>query len=616
MPGAETLPGLLVRNADQAPGRVALREKRFGIWRPVAWSAYLDRVRSLALGLADLGLGRGDTVVYLFDNRPEWLYTELAAQSLGAVSLGIYPDNEDLREIEYLLDLAEARTVVCENQEQADKILAVRPRLPGLRAVVVRDFHEVAHYQAGGLLDLAAVLERGAKLAAEKPGWWEEAVAGLDPEATAIFSSTSGTTGRPKLAMLSHRNLRAMAETWESVDPTDPDFEYVSFLPTAWIGERMLGLVRSLHGGFRVNFPERPETAWRDLREIGPHIIFSPPRVWEKMLTDVQVRIADASALKRWMFTRLFPIAERCAVERVRGKRFAPLASLLASLADVALTRKVRDHLGLSRLRYLYTGGAAIGLDLFRFFLALGVPMKQAYGLTESGAIATIHRFDDIKLETVGRPFPEIQVRISDDGEILIAGPTVFRGYHRMPAATAAVLEDGWLHTGDKGYLDPDGHLVMIDRMGDVMQLRGGHQFSPQFIENTLRFSPYVKEAVVFGHQKDHVAALIQIDFDTVGKWAERQAIPFTTFKDLSLKPEVIQLVAREIAAANARLPRVARVQRFLLLEKQLDPEDEELTQTQKLRRHRIAERYAKAIARLYSDTPAADGVIVLAESA
>jgi long-chain acyl-CoA synthetase len=596
----ETLPALLFAQARRAPGRVALREKRFGVWRAVRWAEYAERVRDLALALAELGVGGGDCVAFVFDNRPEWLYTELAAQLLGAVALGIYPDNEDLREIHYLLELAGAKVVLCESQEQADKIRAVRARLPRVAAVAVREFHEVAHYEDAGLLDLSAVMARGAALAGAAPTFVDDALAALKPDGIAMFSSTSGTTGRPKIAMLTHRGLLSMARAWDEVDPTSADFEYVSFLPTAWIGERMLGLVRSLYGGFTVDFPERPETAWRDLREIGPHIIFSPPRVWEKMLTDVQVRIGDSTPLKRWVFRRILPVAERVALRRLERHRPTLGDRGLARVVDALVTRKIRDHLGLSRLRYLYTGGAAIGVDLFRFFLALGVPMKQAYGLTESGAIATIHRTDGIKLETVGRPFPGLEVRISDEGEILVAGPTLFAGYHRMPEATATVLRDGWLHTGDKGYLDEDGELVMIDRMGDVMRLRGGQEFSPQFIENALRFSPYIKEAVVFGHEQPYVGALVQVEFDTVGKWAEKRSIAFTTFRDLSEKPEVVELIEGEIETANARLPRIARVQKFVLLDRQLDPDNEELTQTQKLKRQRIAERYAAQIDRLY----------------
>ncbi len=595
-----TIPGMLLYQAESGPDGIALREKKYGIWRSMSWLEYLSSVRRLALGLHRLGLERGSPLVFMCDNRPEWLFTEIAAMANGSLSFGIYPDNENLDEIAYLVGFSEAEVVVCEDQEQTDKILAIRSLVPRIRHIIVIEHLEVRNYQDPGLIRYEDVLSLGTETDQKEPGLFHSLLGQIDPEHVAILSSTSGTTSRPKLAVLSHRNLVRMAQSWDAVDPTDKDFQYVSFLPTAWIGERMTALARALYRGFTVNFPEKAETTWRDMREIGPHLLFSPPRIWEKMWTSVQVKIQDSNRFKRWCFSTLMPVAAEVAHSRIKKERVSPFLVLLSFLANVLLLRKLRDHLGLSRTRYLYTGGAAIGIDLFRFFLALGVRMKQGYGLTESGAIATMHRSDDIKLESVGRPYPGLDVRISDTGEILIQGDTVFQGYYKNPAATEEVFQEGWLRSGDKGYLDSDGHLILIDRMGEVMRLSDGSEFSPQFIENKLKFSPYVKEAVVIGHNKGFVVALVQIDIETVGKWAEDRNIAYTTFRDLSSKDEVYALIGEEIDRANGDLPKVAQIRRFLMLEKELDPEDEELTQTQKIRRSAIMERYREKIDSLY----------------
>jgi len=597
-----TVPGLLMRNAEENPDGIALREKKYGVWKAISWKHYFEEVKALSLGFHELGIRKGDALIFISDNRPEWLYTELASMVNGALSLGIYPDNENLEEIKYLVGFSGASTVICEDQEQADKILKLKEALPKLEHIVVMEYLEVRHYREEMLLRFEDVARKGRKVSLEKKELFEDLFNRIDPGDVAILSSTSGTTSRPKLAMLTHRNLLCMAQAWDSIDPTERFFQYVSFLPTAWIGERMTSMARALYRGFTVNFPEKPETTWRDMREIGPHLIFSPPRIWEKMLTTVQVKIQDSSRLKQWCYKGLMPVASEVSYLKIEKKKVPLVLQFLHFLANFLVLRKLRDHLGLSTVRYLYTGGAAIGIDLFKFFLALGVTMKQGYGLTESGAIATMHRSEDIRLESVGQPFPGIQVGVSDQGEILIRGDTVFKGYYNDQGATDSVLRGGWLYTGDKGYLDKDEHLIMIDRMGEVMELSDGNEFSPQFIENKLKFSPYIKEAVVFGHRREYVVALVQIDIDTVGKWAENHNVMYTTFRDLSQKEEVHRLIQDEIVRSNKDLPRVAQVGKFLLLGKELDPEDEEVTQTQKIRRKSIMERYRGEIEFLYSE--------------
>lgn len=604
--GATTLPALLRAHAGARPGAVAIREKLHGIWQELTWADYLTRVEHLALGLRELGLAEQETLAVLSDNRPEWLYAELAAQSLRALPMALYPDMEDLEGLHHLLEFSEAVAVVAENQEQADKVLALRARLPRLRWLIVDDFHELRGYQDPGLVAYADVVARGVRAAAAEPRLWNELVDKIGDDDTALLSMTSGTTSRPKLAMLSHRNLLVPARGLIEVEGARAADQYVSFLPPGWIGERMMALAWALLAGFTVNFPERAETVRRDLREIGATIMLAPPRIWEKMLADLQVRIDDSTPLKRWVYRVLLPIGGRTADARLAGSPVAPWLRAAYALAWALLFRKIKDHLGLRRLRCVYTGGAALGPDAFRFFRALGVDIKQVYGQTETSGIIVMHRADAIGLETVGRPLPGVEVAISDSGEILVRGECVFRSYYKRPDATAAALADGWLHTGDQGFLDERGELVMVDRLGDVMELDGGSRFSPQYLETKLRFSPFIREAVVTGHRRPYVAALVQIDMDTVGKWAEGKRLAFTTFAELSQKPEVWALIRDEIARANQGLPEATRVRRMALLSKELDAEQGELTQTQKVRRGAIAERYAELIETLYGSAGAA----------
>jgi long-chain acyl-CoA synthetase len=588
---------------------VALREKLHGIWQELTWAGYLERVEHLTLGLRELGLAEQETLAILSDNRPEWLYAELAAQSLRALPLALYPDMEDLEALHHLLEFSEAVAVVAENQEQADKVLALKARLPRLRWLIVDDFHELRGYTDPGLVAYADVLARGARLAAAEPRLWNDLVDKIGEDDVAILSMTSGTTARPKLAMLTHRNLLVPARGLLAVEGAGPADRYVSYLPPGWIGERMMALAWALLAGFTVNCPERAETVRRDLREIGATIMLAPPRIWEKMLADLQVRIDDSTRLKRWTYRTLLPVGERVADARLAGRSTPRRLRVGYALAHAVLFRKIKDHLGLSRLRCVYTGGAALGPDAFRFFRALGVDIKQVYGQTETSGIIAMHRAEAIRLETVGRPLPGVEVAIADSGEILVRGECVFRSYYKRPDATASAFVDGWLRTGDQGFLDERGDLVMVDRLGDVMELENGSRFAPQYLETKLRFSPFIREAVVIGHRRPYVSALVQIDMDTVGKWAEGRRLAFTTFTELAQKPEVWALIREEIGRANQGLPEATRVRRMALLSKELDAEQGELTQTQKVRRHAIAERQADLIESLYADAGAALGV-------
>jgi len=596
----DTFPKLLLHNAAHTPTKQALREKEFGIWRAVTWHEYAEHVRHFALGLCALGLRRGDKVAIIGDNRPEWVYAELAAQSLGAISVGLYQDAV-AEELQYIVDHADATFVVVEDQEQVDKVLEVLPRLPKVKRVIYYDSRGLRSYNDPVLLHFPDIEQLGREYEQQHPQEYAEQVAAGAATDIALICYTSGTTGKPKGAMLSFNNLLAMGTALMSIDPLQADDEFVSFLPLAWIGEQMMALACGMQVGFTVNFPEKPETVQANIREIAPHVMFSPPRIWENMVSQVQVKTQDASWLKRRLYEWALPVGYQMADAKFNKHNVDAGLNIRYRLANLLVFHMLRDQLGLLKLRRCYTGGAALGPDVFRFFHAIGVNIKQIYGSTEISGISVLHRDEDIKVETMGQPLPQNEVHISDEGEILQRSPAVFLGYYKDPEATARTLEGGWLHTGDAGVLDADGHLTVIDRMKDVMRLNDGSTFSPQYIENKLKFSPYVKEAVVFGAARDYVAAMLNIDFGNVGKWAETNQIAYTTYTDLAGKPQVYDLIVQDVERVNRDLPAAARIQRFVLLHKELDADDAELTRTRKVRRSFVEERYAPIVAALYS---------------
>jgi long-chain acyl-CoA synthetase len=598
-----TFPRRLVEQARQLGPRVALREKKYGIWQEVTWQGYAAHVRAVSLGLAALGLERGDTVAVISGNRPAWLYVELAAQSIGAIPLGIYVDSlpDQTRRI---LDHSEARAVLVEDQEQVDKVLGVRRDLARLERIIVDDMRGLEDYRDPMLVSLDEVETRGREIDAREANRYEALLAGGAPTDVALLAYTSGTTGAAKAAMMSHRNLLAMAASLTEVDPVRATDDIVSFLPFAWVGEQLLSVAIALHAGATVNFPEEPETVREDLREIGPHVMIAPPRFWEAMCSEHQVKMGDAGPAKRLATRAAFALGAR-AVARERG-RDRRGSRALRRLAHLLAFRTTLDKLGLSRVRYAYTGGAPLGAEVFTFFRTMGLNLKQVYGQTESAGICAVHPDAEVRAETVGKPTPGTRVRISDTGEILIASDSVFLGYHKNAEATAAALDGGWLHTGDAGLLDEQGHLVMIDRLKDVLKLADGSRFSPALIENKLKFSPHVREAVVVGEERPYVVALLQIDIGNVGSWAEANRLPFTTFKDLAHKPEVAALIGEVVARVNQDLPAVAHIRGFALFDKELDADDEELTRTQKVRRATILTKYREMIDNLYAgETPA-----------
>lgn len=593
----DTLPKLLAHNAAQHGGEIALREKQFGIWRSLTWGEYHDRTRAIALGLRSLGLGAGDVVGLIGDNRPEWVMGEIATHAIGARSLGIYRDALD-DEVAYLLSYAGARLVLAEDEEQVDKLLNVSDRVPTLQHIVYADPRGMRKYDDPRLLPLETLIRQGLDLGLAEPGLYEGMVAASRGEDVAILCTTSGTTARPKLAMLTSAALIRHCRSYLTADPKGPEDEYVSVLPLPWIMEQIYVLGWGLISRMKVNFVEEPETMMADFREIGPTFVLFAPRVWESLAAEVRAKVMDASPFKR----RMFDIAMKMGLEAVdKGQR--------SGAADLLLFRALRDRLGFSRLTSAATGGAALGPDTFRFFQAMGVPLRQLYGQTELLGAYTLHRATEVDFDSVGVVFDEtIELRIDKPdlngvGEIVTRHPNMFTGY--LGVVENPDLRDGWLHTGDAGYVAKNGRLVVIDRIKDIAETSGGDRFSPQYIENKLKFSPYVAEAVVLGAGQPHLAAMICIRFPIVSKWAERNRITFTTYSDLAARPQVLDLLRAEVAKVNATLPPAQRLRDFVLLYKELDADDEELTRTRKVRRGVIGQKYGDIIEAIYRGDPA-----------
>jgi long-chain acyl-CoA synthetase len=611
----DTFPKLALHNAGRLSRKVAIREKHLGIWQSYTWSQYAEQARLIALGLAALGFARRDKTAVVGDNRPALYWAMLATQALGGIAVPLYQDSIE-KEMEYIVDHAEARFAIVEDQEQVDKLLHVREQCPGLEYVIYDDPGGLRHYKDSCLLSLQELQERGRKFAEARPGYFEQEVARGAAEDTAVIAYTSGTTGQPKGAMLSHRNLIETARSAVSRERLDETEEVMAYLPMAWIGDHMFSFSQSMVAGFTTNCPESAETVLADLKEIGPTYFFAPPRIWENILTSVMIRVDDTARIKRGLVRFFLDLARR--VERCRlGHRPVALRDrLLYPLGRLLVYGPLRDNLGMSRIRVAYTAGEAIGPELFEFYRSLGINVKQLYGMTESSALICIQQDGDVKLDTVGPPLPGVEVRVSPSGEVLYRSPGVFQGYYKNPEATRETLVEGWVHSGDAGFFDKDGHLKIIDRARDVGRLAGGTIFAPKYLENKLKFSPYIKEAVCVGDGRPFVAALLNIDLVSVGNWAERRGLAYTSYTDLAQKPEVYELIRQEVVRVNRSLLedaalRGAQIRRFLLLHKELDPDDQEITRTRKVRRGFIGQKYAPLIEALYG---AGDSVQVEAQ--
>ena len=600
----DTLPKLLIENFKKHGNtKVALREKDRGIWIRYTWEDYYYKARYFSLGLIRLGLKRGDKISILGENKPQWYIAELAAQSAGAQVVGIFTDCIP-SEVKYYLEHSDSSFVVAHDQEQVDKVLQIKNDLPLLSNIIYWDEKGLWSYEDPLLIHFDEVLDLGKEYDQEHPDLFESNIQQGCGEDIGVICYTSGTTGLPKGAMLNQVWLVEGMRQWSEMDEwLGKDYEYVSFIPPAWSTEQGMGIAGSLLADVTVNFPEEPETVQEDLREIGPHVLFYGARLWEMVNRMIQTKILDASFLKRLTFRTFMPVGYRLAEMEEKGiKRPSVLWRILRFMAYWAFFRPLRDKLGLKRVKVVYSAGAAMSPDIIRFFKALGVEIKLYYGSTEAGLIS-IPRRGDIRAETSGTLVPWVDLKLSEDGEILVKSRFMYSGYYKNPEATQKNLKDGWYCTGDFGHMDEDGHLIVIDRMDDLKELAGGHKFSPQFIEIRLRFSHYIKDCLAIGGKdKEFVSVLTNIDLDSVGKWAEDNRIPYTTFTDLSQKPEVIKLIGQEIVKINRTLPEASRIRRFVNMYKEFDPDESEMTRTRKLRRSFVEERFGDLIAACYGD--------------
>jgi long-chain acyl-CoA synthetase len=598
-----TIPKLFHQQATRyGKDRVAMREKEFGIWRPITWQDYLDNVKYLALGLIKLGLQEGDKVAMIGDNRPEGLMAEMAALCARGVGVWLFQDCL-MDEVRYIMDHSDAKFVFGEGQEEVDKVLSIIKDCPKLKKIIWDDPKGLRQYDQDCLISLRDVQELGRELEKEKPQLFEELIHKGHGEEIALLFYTSGTTALPKGALLSHHNMLSMGKHLMEVDPCKDSDDYVSYLPFAWIGEQMMSISCGLQMGYTLNFPEAPDTSQANIREIGPHVMFAPPRMYEQMTRTVQVKYLDATWLKRTFYRFATWVGYRVADMKFAKKPVPFYWQALHGLVYATVQKKLKDNLGMSRVRNAYTGGAAMGPDHFRFFHSLGVNLKQIYGQTEVAGISVVHRRGDIKFDTVGTPIPGTEVRINQDGEILTRSPSVFQGYYKNPEATAKTLIDGWLYSGDKGFIDDDGHLVVFDRTKDVFTLKDGRPFAPQYLETRLKFSPYIKDGWVIGDKRDYLCAVMCIDYSVVSNWADQRKLNYTSYQELSQMPEVYDLVEKQIRQANKDLPDLAKIRKFTNLYKEFDADDDELTRTRKLRRAFVEMRYKEIVAALYSQS-------------
>lgn len=598
----DTLPQLLRYHYQRfGNSKIAMREKDRGIWKPYTWSEYYSIVERLTMAFLELGLKPDEKVAIIGENKPHVYWFELAALACRAPVLGIFSDCGP-QEIKYFLTHSDSTFVICQDQEQVDKVLEIKTEIPLIRKVIYWEEKGMWNYDDPLLITMDAMLEMGATQVVEKPDLFEKLIDETDGDDIAVFFYTSGTTGLPKAGLQTHRNIKMMAELMDRRDPALESDQSVSYLPIAWIAEQLQNVGYSLYKGFTVNFPENQETVTQNIREIGPHMVLFAPRNWEEFIRTIRVKMADAGILNRLFFNLALKIGYKVGDARMRGQKAGLIWELLHYPAEWFVFRPLKDRLGIKRGRIARVGGTAISPDVIRYFQAIGMPLVQIYGSSECGMV-TMHPPGQIKAETSGTPLEGYEVKLSEEGEILVKSPCMFKGYYKDEAKTAKVLLDGWYHTGDFGNIDEDGHLIVMDRMDDLQAIAGDKRFSPQYAETRLRFSPYIKDALVVGRaQKDFAVALINIDYDNVGHWAETHRVVYTTFLDLSQKEGIIQLIRTEIESINRLLPEHARIRRFINLHKEFDPDEAELTRTRKVRRDFMEEKYQQLVDGLFSD--------------
>ena len=603
---ADTFPKILQDNVRKfGSNKIAIREKDYGIWQSYSWQDYHDHVKDFALGLASLGFKRGDKLAIIGDNRPQLYWGMAAAQSLGGVPVPLYQDAIE-KELEFILDHSEAKFALAEDQEQSDKLLSLKEKIPKIEYILYDDPKGMRNYTEPFLMSFDHVEELGRKFGQENPNYFEDEISKGTADDVAIIVYTSGTTGNPKGVLLKYEAAVNAARCFVEFEGLTENEEIMAYLPMAWIGDHIFSYGEAMVAGFTPNCPENTSTVVHDMREIGPTYIFCPPRIWENMLTQVMIKMEDASWIKRKMFHYFIDLAGK--VEKLRmAHNPVPIGfKVLYQIGRLLVYGPLTDNLGMKNVRVAYTAGEAIGPEIFEFFRSLGINLKQLYGMTESSALVSIQKDGDIESDTVGTPVPGVDIKISESGEVLYKSPGNFAGYFKNEEATKETLVDGYILSGDAGYITKKGHLKIIDRAKDVSKLTDGTLFAPKYIENKLKFSPFIKEAVAHGQGKDFVTAFIDIDYGAVGNWAERRHIAYTSYTDLAQKPEVYDLVYEAVQRVNRSLSedeklKNAQIKRFLLLHKELDPDDGEITRTRKVRRKFIAEKYDNLIDALFS---------------
>ena len=607
MSAADTFPKLLLENAARIGDRPANREKNLGIWQTWNWRQVADEVRALACGLAAMGFRRGDKLIIAGDNRPRLYWAMTAAQAIGGVPVPVYQDSV-AKEMAFVVDHAEARFALAEDQEQVDKLLEIRETVPRLEQIIYEDPRGLRNYGQDFLQSYEAVQAMGRDYDEANPAFYEESVTGGKSTDTSVMLYTSGTTGDPKGVVLTHENVMRTARNNQEMETLTEQDEILAYLPMAWVGDHIFSFGQNYTAGFCVNCPESSATVMQDLRDIGPTYFFAPPRIFENLLTTVMVRMEDAAPVKRHLFHYFMSVAKRAGTRILDGKPVSAKDRLLYWLGNGLVYGPLKNTLGFSRIRLAYTAGEAIGPDIFDFFRALGINLKQLYGMTEASVFITVQPDGEVDPETVGKPAPEVEVKIADNGEVLFRGPGSFQEYFKSAEATAETKDgQGWVHTGDAGVFTDGGHLKIIDRAKDVGRLVDGTLVAPKYIENKLKFFPNIKEAVAFGNGRDYVAAFVNIDLVAMGNWAERHNIVYASYQELAANPDVLEIVRRHVEQVNRDLsgdPDLggSQIRRFLVLHKELDADDGELTRTRKVRRNFIADRYADLIEALYSD--------------
>ena len=600
-----TFPHILLDNARKFPAsKIAMREKEYGIWQSYSWQDCLEQVRDLALGLAALGFKKEDKMAIIGDNRPHLYWGLAACQCLGGVPVPLYQDAIH-KELHYIVDHSECKFALAEDQEQTDKLMHLKEEIPGIEYIIYNDPRGLRNYKHDWLIAYPDVQEMGRKFGQENPDYFMNAVNGVKPDDMSLIAYTSGTTGNPKGVMITHRMIadcsRGFLE-WDNLDETE---NIMAYLPMAWIGDHMFSYGQALTAGFTINCPESTTTTFHDQREIGPTHIFAPPRIWENILTQIMIKIEDSAWIKQKAFHYFMKVANRVEKKRIVNEPVPFADRILYAIGRILIYGPLLDNLGMSKVKVAYTAGEAIGPEIFEFYRSLGINLKQLYGMTESCAYVSMQKDGDIDSESVGPPAPGVEIKISDSGEVMYKSPGNFIGYYKNPEGTAETMKNGWLLSGDAGYITERGHLKIIDRAKDVSKLNDGTMFAPKYIENKLKFSPYIKECVAHGMSQDFVAVFIDIDFGAVANWAERRQIGFTSYTDLAQKPEIYDLIYNEILRVNKSLSqdehlKNSQIKRFLLLHKELNPDDSEITRTRKVRRGFIAEKYETLINALY----------------